>query len=261
MRLVRFRDQAGQPRQGVVDGDQITVIQGSIFGSWQRMAERTALAGATLLAPVEPVNLLCIGRNYREHAAEGKNEVPSAPLLFIKATSAVIGPGETIRLPRIAPDNVDFEAELAVVIGRPARRVSPEAALDYVLGYTCANDVSARDVQRGDAQWARGKSFDTFAPLGPWIETEFDPRAARVQGRLNGRTMQDGNTAQMMFPVAELISYLSQGMTLLPGTVLLTGTPAGVGFARQPPVWLRPGDRYDVEIDGIGTLSNPVAAE
>ena len=156
---------------------------------------------------------------------------------------------------------MDFEAELAVVIGKPARRVSEADALDCVLGYTCANDVSARDCQAGDGQWARSKSFDTFGPLGPWIETELDPANLRIRGRLNGRTMQEANTSQMLFSVRSVISYLSRGMTLLPGTVLLTGTPAGVGFARKPPVWLKPGDSYEVEIEGIGTLRNPVVAD
>ncbi len=162
-------------------------------------------------------------------------------------------------LPAAAPDEVDYEAELAVVIGRTARNVGKDEALDYVLGYTCGNDVSARDCQlRHDSQWARGKSFDTFCPLGPVIETQLDPENVRVCTRLNGELMQDGCTSDMIFSVRELVSYCSQQMTLLPGTVLMTGTPDGVGFARRPPVYLRPGDRVEVEIEGIGVLQNPV---
>ena len=173
----------------------------------------------------------------------------------------MVGPGEAIVVPKAAPTQVDYEAELAVVIGKPARHVPVERALEYVLGYTCANDVSARDCQNGDGQWARGKSFDTFGPLGPWIETDLDPTNVRVQGRLNGKVMQEANTSLMIFSVAYLINYLSRCMTLLPGTVLLTGTPAGVGFARKPPVWLKGGDVYEVDIEGIGVLRNPVVEE
>jgi 2-keto-4-pentenoate hydratase/2-oxohepta-3-ene-1,7-dioic acid hydratase in catechol pathway len=173
----------------------------------------------------------------------------------------VIGPDDPILLPVAAPDQVDYEAELAVVIGKSARHVREEDALDCVLGYTCANDVTARDCQAREGQWARAKSFETFGPLGPWIETELDPANLRVTGRLNGKTMQDADTSLLLFGVRRLISYLSMGMTLLPGTVLLTGTPAGCGFARKPPVWMKPGDVYEVEIAGIGVLRNPVVRE
>lgn len=215
-----------------------------------------------LLAPVDPPNVFAIGLNYADHAKEGgARKLPDEPLIFLKATTAVIGPDDPIPLPRSAPDEVDFEAELAVVIGRTARNVSEADALDHVLGFTCANDVSARDCQkRRDQQWARGKSFDGFCPLGSVIVTadSIDYRNMRVRSILNGVVMQDGTTADMIFPVPALVSYLSHQFTLRPGTVILTGTPAGVGFARTPPVFLRDGDRIEIEVEGIGRLSNPV---
>ena len=222
--------------------------------------ERVPLAGAHLVAPLDPVNILAIGRNYRDHSKELGGELPAAPLMFMKATSAVIAHGDDIVLPAAAPDAVDFEAELAVVIGRTAHRVPESAALDHVLGYTCANDVSARDCQRADGQWCRSKSFDTFCPLGPWIETELDPTRCTIKGRVGDVTQQDAHTGMMIFAVPFLVSYLSQGMTLVPGTVILTGTPGGVGVARKPPRFLRPGDVTEVEIGGIGTLRNRVVA-
>jgi len=259
MRLARFRTADGQVLQGIVRDDRVQVLEGDILGAWKKTRRRLPLRSVKLLAPLAPVNILCFGRNYRDHAEEGGDSVPQQPLLFIKATSCVIGPDEPITLPAVAPDQVDYEAELAVVIGKAARHVSEADALDCVLGYTCANDVTARDCQAREGQWARAKSFETFGPLGPWIETELDPGDVRVTGRLNGKTLQDANTSLLIFSVRYLISYLSRGMTLLPGTVLLTGTPAGCGFARKPPVWLKPGDAYGVEIAGIGVLRNPVA--
>jgi 2-keto-4-pentenoate hydratase/2-oxohepta-3-ene-1,7-dioic acid hydratase in catechol pathway len=260
MRICRFRDRAGRIAHGRVDGEMVTTITGDLFGSWRADGARIPLAEVRLLAPITPPNLLAVGNNYRAHVEEGKGEIPKAPLLFIKATTTIADPGAAIPLPAMAPSEVDYEAELAVVIGRTARDVSTERALEHVLGYACANDISARDCQRGDAQWARGKSFDGFAPLGPWLETELDPEDARVRLRLNGQTMQEASTRLMIFPVRTLISHLSRCMTLLPGTVILTGTPSGVGFARTPPVFLRAGDRVEVEIDGIGTLANTVTA-
>ena len=207
------------------------------------------------------MNVIAIGLNYRRHAAEGGHQVPEFPLVFVKLTTSVIGPGDPILLPTDAPDEVDYEAELAVVIGKTARKVSEADALKYVLGYTCANDVSARDCQvRRDKQWARAKGFDTFCPLGPCllIDPKQDPNALPIRCRLNGKVMQDSNTADMIFSVPRLISYLSHQFTLLPGTVIVTGTPEGVGVARKPPVFLRDGDTIAVEIDGIGELVNPV---
>lgn len=259
MRIVRFaRD--GRIEYGIHEGERIVVAEGDPFAGLRPTKTDLPAAGIRLLAPVSPPNLLAMGRNYREHAEEGGDDLPQAPLLFIKATSAVMGPGDPIVLPPVAPGAVDYEAELAVVIKKETRGVSEREALDCVLGYTCANDVSARDCQAADGQWARAKSFDTFAPLGPWIETELDPQACGIRCRVNGRTLQDSHTSLMVFGVAYIISYLSAGMTLLPGTVLLTGTPAGCGFARKPPVWLEAGDTVEVEIDGIGVLRNPVVA-
>ena len=261
LRIARFRTRAGTVASGIIRDESVHLIEGSILGAWHETSTRLPLGDVTLLAPIVPTNILCFGRNYKAHAEEGGDDVPKAPLLFIKATSCVSGPGDPIVIPRVAPEQVDYEAELAVVIKQAARHVSEADALSHVLGYTCANDVSARDAQNSDGQWARAKSFETFGPLGPWIETDLDPSSVRVRGRLNGTVMQDGDTRLMIFNIPYLISYLSRGMTLLPGTVLLTGTPAGCGFAQTPPRWLRPGDRYEVEIEGIGTLSNPVVEE
>lgn len=261
MRFARFRTNDPTVRHGVIQGNVIRVIGGDIYGVWQETGQTVPLQEATLVSPVDPVDVLCFGRNYKAHAEEGGDSAPEAPILFMKSTSCIIGPEAPIVIPAIAPAEVDFEAELAVIIGRTARNVSRKNALDYVLGYTCANDVSARDCQIKDGQWCRGKSFETFGPLGPWIETELDPGNLRIQGRLNGRVMQSTATSMMIFDVAYLIHYLSQGMTLLPGTVVLTGTPAGCGFAQTPPVYLRAGDIFEVEIEGIGVLRNSVVNE
>jgi 2-keto-4-pentenoate hydratase/2-oxohepta-3-ene-1,7-dioic acid hydratase in catechol pathway len=258
MRIARFKTTGNKTAWGIVQNDVVSEISGDIFSRWKKTDKSFPLAAVTLLAPLQPLNLIAIGRNYLEHAREGGAAAPAAPLIFLKATTAVTDPGAPIRLPKIAPTHVDYEAELAVIIGRSAKDVPEDKALEFVLGYTCANDVSARDCQNHDAQWARAKSFDTFAPLGPWIETEFDPRNRNIALRLNGRLMQSANTSQMIFSVPHLISYLSRCMTLAPKTVILTGTPAGCGFARTPPVWLRPGDEVAVEIEGLGNLRNKV---
>ncbi len=261
MKIARFAGPDGKVSFGVVRGRDVCPIEGEILGKWKETRARVPLSNVKLLAPLLPVNMLCFGRNYKAHAEEGGGDLPKNPLLFLKATSCLIGPGDPIVVPKAAPTQVDYEAELAVVIGKAARHVTPERALDYVLGYTCANDVSARDAQAGDGQWARAKSFETFGPLGPWIETDLDPTNVRIQGRLNGKVMQEASTSLMIFSVAYLISYLSRGMTLLPGTVLLTGTPAGCGFAQKPPAWLKSGDVYEVDVEGIGVLRNPVVEE
>ena len=261
MRIARFQTPEGEVQYGVVRGDSVAPVRGDILGAWNETGRSVPLREVKLLAPIVPANILCFGRNYKAHAEEVGDDVPEEPVLFIKATSCVIGPDAPVVLPKVAADHVDYEAELAVIIGKPARHVTPEQAPDCVLGYTCGNDVSARDCPHRDGQWARAKSFETFGPLGPWIETDLDPGNVRVQGRLNGKIMQDAGTSLMVFSVPYLISFLSQCMTLLPGTVLLTGTPAGCGFVREPPVWLKPGDVYEVEIEGIGILKNPVAKE
>ena len=214
-------------------------------------------------APVpRPGKLICIGLNYRDHAAESKMAIPERPVVFSKFSSSVIAPGEPVIVPA-SSSQVDYEAELAVVIGRQAKTVSADRALDYVLGYTAVNDVSARDFQFADGQWLRGKSCDTFAPMGPWIVTRDeipDPHRLAIKLVLNGKKMQDSNTDQLIFGVPALIEFLSETITLEPGDVIATGTPAGVGFARKPPVFLRPGDKMEVQIEGIGTLNNPIAA-
>lgn len=259
MKLARFIADDGTQRVGrLVAAQTAQPLVGELFGTLTFAAD--TLAVRRLLPPVDPPNIFAIGRNYRGHIEETGARLPERPLVFQKATTAVIGAEAAIELPASAPDEVDFEAELAIVIGRPARRVSEDAAFDYVLGYTCANDVSARDCQRLDKQWARGKGFDTFCPLGPWLVTpdELDPECCAIRSRLNGQLMQDANTSAMVFSCRRLISYLSHQFTLLPGTVILTGTPEGVGFARTPPVFLQAGDCVEVEIDGIGTLSNSV---
>ncbi len=218
-------------------------------------------------APLAPVAILGVGLNYRRHAEESGARIPEYPVLFSKPISSVQHPGEPIAIPSALPtDEVDYECELAVVIGRRCKNVKRSEALDYVLGYTCANDVSARDWQlkKGGGQWVRGKSFDTFCPLGPCLVTADeipDPNRLAIRTRLNGKVVQDWNTNDMIFDVPTLIEFLSASTTLLPGTVILTGTPHGVGMASKPPTWLQPGDSVTVQIEGIGELSNPVAIE
>ena len=247
---------------GLVEDGNIKVLRGSLLDPVEQTGEVVREDTiARYLPPVDPVNVLAVGRNYREHAAETDSDVPSAPLLFIMANNAVAAHGDRIIAPSVAPSQVDYDAELVVVIGRKAKKVAVENALDYVFGYTCGNDVSARDCQASDGQWARAKSFYTFAPMGPYVVTGIDPTDLRVRMRVNGETLQDQSTSDMIFSVAYLISYLSQGMTLMPGTVLFSGTPSGVGVARKPQLFLKPGDICEVDIEGIGVLRNPVAAE
>jgi 2-keto-4-pentenoate hydratase/2-oxohepta-3-ene-1,7-dioic acid hydratase in catechol pathway len=216
-----------------------------------------------LLAPVlRPGKLICVGLNYRDHAAESNMPIPDRPVIFSKFTTAVVGSDQPVLLPTTS-NKVDYEAELAVVIGRRAKHVQLEQAMDYVLGYTCFNDVSARDLQFVDGQWQRGKSCDTFAPMGPYIATLDEihsPHKLAIKLRLNGQTMQHSNTDQLIFSVPELIAFLSETITLEPGDVIATGTPPGVGFARNPPVFLKQGDRMEVEIEGLDVLVNSVSA-
>ena len=212
-------------------------------------------------APVpRPGKIICIGLNYRNHAIESGMDIPKSPIIFSKFQTCIVGPADPIRIP-IGSEKVDYEAELAVVIGRRATNVKATAAFDYVLGYTNFNDVSARDFQFADGQWQRGKSCDTFAPMGPFISTRdeiIDPHKQRICFRLNGETLQDSTTAELIFGVPELIEFLSSNITLEPGDVIATGTPPGVGFARKPPVFMKNGDIAEVEIEGLGILSNPV---
>jgi 2-keto-4-pentenoate hydratase/2-oxohepta-3-ene-1,7-dioic acid hydratase in catechol pathway len=265
MRIVRFMS-AGNVFTGAIAADgSARRIQGEITGSWRVSDELLKID--RLLSPIVPADILCIGLNYREHAAESGSPIPTNPVLFIKASNTLNNPGDQILIPRLS-SQIDYEGELAVVIGKSAKHVSRERAMEHVLGYTCANDVSARDWQRdpklGGGQFARGKSFDGFCPLGPCIVTRDEipnPNTLRLRTILNGQVMQDHTTADMIFDVPALIESLSSTMTLRAGTVILTGTPQGVGFARKPPVWMKPGDRVVVEIEKIGRLENTVAAE
>ena len=222
---------------------------------------RVDLSAVGLCSPVpRPGKVICIGLNYRDHAEESGMAIPQSPIIFSKFSSCVIGPGEAILIPN-GSHQVDYEAELAVVIGRHARRVTAAEAPNSIFGYTNFNDVSARDFQFADGQWQRGKSCDTFAPMGPFVATADeipDPGALRIRFRLNGETLQDSNTGQLIFGISELIEFLSRSIALEPGDVIATGTPPGVGFARKPPVFLKDGDVAEVEVEGLGVLSNPV---
>ena len=253
----------GRIGYGRLEGDRIAVLDRSFIDDGaQATGEILKITQVRLLAPVQAPTIICIGLNYKPHAAEAEMKLPEIPLIFLKTTTALAGPQDSILLPKIAPDNVDYEGELAIVIKRTAKNVSEADALDYVFGYTIANDVSARDCQlKIDGQWARGKSFDRFCPIGPAVATGIDAGALNIQTRLNGRVMQDSNTRHLIFGIASLVSFCSRNMTLLPGTIILTGTPEGVGFSRRPPVWLRAGDRVEIEIEGIGVLANSVEAE
>ncbi len=250
MRIVRFEMQ-GRTGYGVLAGEKIEVLWATPYdgGLAKTTGEVVSLPEVTLLAPCEPSKIVAIGLNYRDHAAEFGNPIPEEPLIFMKPNTAVIGPDEDIVYPEMSR-RVDYEAELAVVIGKTARNVKPEDFRDYVLGYTCINDVTARDLQKKDGQWTRAKGFDTFAPLGPWIETDIaDPNNLAVEGYLNGERRQNSSTSNLIFPVAALISFISRIMTLLPGDVIATGTPSGIGP-------MRPGDVVEIRVEGIGTLRN-----
>jgi 2-keto-4-pentenoate hydratase/2-oxohepta-3-ene-1,7-dioic acid hydratase in catechol pathway len=251
MRLVRFRF-GDRIATGAVDeaSESVRALAGTFFEQPVPTGDEIPLDDVRLLAPVLPSKVVCLGKNYAEHAAEFGGEVPEEPLVFLKPSTSVTGPGDTIPLPAISR-RVDYEGELAVVIGRLARSVRAEDAFRFILGYSCANDVTLRDLQKRDGQWARAKGFDGSCPLGPWIETDVDPNDARVETRVNGDTRQSATTADMVFGVATLIEYITTFMTLLPGDVILTGTPEGVGK-------LEPGDRVEVDVEGVGVLSNPV---
>jgi len=266
MKIIRYEAKDGSVRLGRLHDDGgIERLDGELFGELRETGERDE--EARRLAPLDPAAILCIGLNYRRHAAEAGAKPPEIPVLFVKGTNALQHPGAPIEIPtHLASHEVDYECELAVVIGKRCKNVSRDEALDHVLGYTCANDVSARDwqIKKGGGQWCRGKFFDTFAPLGPCLVTTDeipDPQKLGIRTVLNGETVQDWNTDDMIFGVAELIEFLSGSTTLLPGTVILTGTPHGVGMAFDPPKWLKEGDEVIIEIDGIGRLANPVKLE
>jgi 2-keto-4-pentenoate hydratase/2-oxohepta-3-ene-1,7-dioic acid hydratase in catechol pathway len=267
VRIARFSvsgppDSSGAPGEsqvafGVVDGEgpeaTVTAINGHPFGAFEVSTARFPLSAVRLLSPVLPSKVVAIGRNYAEHAAEMGNEVPDVPMLFFKPSTSVIGPGDAIRYPRLSTE-VHHEAELAVVIGRLCREVPVERAHEVILGYTCGNDVSARDFQRTDGQWARAKGSDTFCPLGPWVTTDIDASDLEITCTVDGVLRQQGRTSQMLRGIPELIATITESMTLLPGDVILTGTPAGVGP-------LMPGESVSVTIENIGTLTNRVVAQ
>lgn len=251
MRIVRFkRNLKESPIWGWMSDDRIGVLDGSPFEEFRREEARLPLEEAHLVAPIIPGKIICVGRNYAAHAAEHDAEVPELPLLFLKPPSTVIGPDQAILLPPQS-QQVEHEAELAVVISQRGRWIQPEQVTNHVLGFTLANDVTARDLQFRDGQWTRGKGFDTFCPLGPWIETEFDPADALITCMVNGQMKQMASTRDMIFTVPHIVAFISSVMTLEPGDVILTGTPSGVGP-------LTDGDEVTVEIEGLGTLSNPV---
>jgi 2-keto-4-pentenoate hydratase/2-oxohepta-3-ene-1,7-dioic acid hydratase in catechol pathway len=253
MRFIRYQITGEAPRYGWTLGDQVGAVEGSIFGEFRRLEAEHPLEAVRLLAPAQPSKIICVGRNYAAHAKEQNAEVTEVPTLFFKPPSAIIGTGDRVRLPPQSKQ-VEHEAELCVIIGKRGRWIDPDEAMHHVLGFTVANDVTARDLQFRDGQWTRGKSFDTFLPLGPWIETEFDPADVLVTSRVNGELRQMASTRDMVFSVKQLITFISSVMTLEPGDILLTGTPAGVGP-------LVAGDVVEVEVEGIGVLRNPVEAE
>jgi 2-keto-4-pentenoate hydratase/2-oxohepta-3-ene-1,7-dioic acid hydratase in catechol pathway len=269
MKIIRYIDFKGQTHYGAEQPDKtrVEIDGGSLFAVDVLRPTKRAADVKKLLAPIVPTNILCIGLNYQKHAEESRIAVPEFPILFMKGTNAVCAHGDPIELPRALQTNeVDYECELAVVIGKPCKNVSRKQALSHVLGYTCANDISARDWQfrRGGGQWCRSKTFDTFCPLGPCLVTADEienPNSLSIKTVLNGQVMQDWDTGDMIFDIPALIEFLSASTTLLPGTVILTGTPHGVGSARKPPVWLKPGDTVTVEIEKIGSLTNPVVEE
>ncbi|MFW6035660.1 MAG: fumarylacetoacetate hydrolase family protein [Halothermotrichaceae bacterium] len=261
MKIVRY-EKENKIKYGQLEEDLIKVIKGDIFAEFEVVEETIERDEVNILPPVDPPNVIAIGLNYKKHAAETGSQLPERPLIFIKANTSVIGHNDIIVLPHMAPDEVDYEAELAIIIGKKAKNIEKDEVDNYILGYTCVNDVSARDCQkRLDKQWARGKSFDTFCPVGPCIETDIIPDNCNIKSRLNGKIMQSSNTNDLIFETRELVSYISKNMTLLPGTIISTGTPEGVGVARKPPVFLKPGDTIEIEVEGIGILKNEVTSE
>ncbi len=250
MRIIRYQNEEEAPRYGWLHEGKVGEIEGDIFSEYRRHEAQTPLEKVKLLAPAQPSKIICVGRNYAAHAKEHNAEVPEIPLIFFKPPSSLNNPNEAIVLPPQSAQ-VEHEAELVIVIGKRGRNIIAEDAKDHILGYTIGNDVTARDLQRSDKLWTRAKGFDTFAPLGPWIDTEFDPADAVVTCRVNGQMRQMASTRDMVFGVSTLIAYISSIMTLEPGDLIYTGTPAGVGI-------LEDGDVVEVDIEGLGLLSNPV---
>jgi 2-keto-4-pentenoate hydratase/2-oxohepta-3-ene-1,7-dioic acid hydratase in catechol pathway len=253
MKIVRIDAEAEDITYGTVEPDGIRLYHGSPLFQWERSETVLPITKVTLLAPIIPTKVVAVGRNYVDHAEEMSAEVPDVPIIFLKPPTSVVGPLAPVRLPADSSE-VHHEAELAVVIGKVTRNIDAEDASDHILGYTIANDVTARDLQRSDGQWTRAKGFDTFCPLGPAIDTEFDPTEPhRITCMVDDELRQDGSTADLVFGVADLVAFASSVMTLLPGDVILTGTPAGVGP-------IRAGERVEVEIEGLGVLMNPVVS-
>jgi 2-keto-4-pentenoate hydratase/2-oxohepta-3-ene-1,7-dioic acid hydratase in catechol pathway len=252
MRIVRYSRQ-GEVGFGILEGETVAAISPHPFGAFEYTGEPLPAAEVRLLAPVLPSKVIAIGRNYAEHAREQGAEVPAEPVIFLKPSTSVIGPDDPVVRPE-GVGQVDYEGELAVIVGKLVRRLEPADAIQAVLGFTCANDVTARDLQNSDGQWTRAKGFDTFCPLGPWIETDLDSSDLAISTLVNGEVKQQARTSQLERGVADLLAFVSRVMTLLPGDVLLTGTPAGVGP-------LEAGDRVEVEVEGIGILANEVVAE
>jgi 2-keto-4-pentenoate hydratase/2-oxohepta-3-ene-1,7-dioic acid hydratase in catechol pathway len=253
MRIVRYQMKNETPQYGWLLEDKVGPMEGNPFGEYRRLKAEIPLENVRLLAPSQPAKIVCVGRNYAEHAREHNVEIPKVPLIFLKPPSSIINPGDAIHLPPQSKQ-VEHEAELVVVIGKRGRHVTAETARDTILGYTIGNDVTARDLQQLDGQWTRAKGFDTFCAFGPWIDTEFDPADALVTCRVSGQPRQMASTRDMVFSVNTLIAFVSSVMTLEPGDLLFTGTPAGVGP-------LKDGDEVVVEIEGLGKLSNPVRKE
>lgn len=250
MKIVRFLDDKKTIQFGWLSDDRVGLIEGDIFGEFRRMEPSLRMNSLSLLPPVKPQKIICVGRNYVEHAKEQHVEVPESPQLFLKPPSAVIGAGETILIPPQS-QQVEHEAELVAVIGKSGRWIPVEESDKHIFGYTIGNDVTARDIQHKDLQWTRGKGFDTFCPIGPWIETELDPADCLITCRVNNGLRQMASTREMIFSVNQIVSYISTVMTLEPGDLVFTGTPAGIGG-------LNAGDTVVIEIEGIGSLINPV---
>jgi 2-keto-4-pentenoate hydratase/2-oxohepta-3-ene-1,7-dioic acid hydratase in catechol pathway len=251
MKIVRFIDSDEKMHYGWLDENKIGLIEGDVFGEYQRLEPSISIRSIKLLAPVSPQKIICVGRNYVEHATEQNFEIPESPQLFLKPPSAIISNSETILIP-LQSHQVEHEAELVVIIGKKGRWIPVEESFDYIFGYSIGNDVTARDIQYKDLQWTRGKGFDTFCPIGPWIETELDPADCLITCRVNGELRQMASTREMVFSVNQIVAYVSTIMTLEPGDVIFTGTPAGIGA-------LKVGDSVEIEIEGIGILQNFVA--
>ncbi|HSQ77681.1 MAG TPA: fumarylacetoacetate hydrolase family protein, partial [Nitrospirota bacterium] len=243
----------GRPVCGVVNGDEISELDGDFFSPFKTRKTGYVFSQVKLLPPCNPSKVVAVGLNYRDHAHELGLAIPEEPVIFLKPATTIIGPGESVIYPGTS-SRVDYEAELGVVVKDRTRNISPEEAPDHILGYTCANDITARDLQKKDGQWTRAKSFDTFCPVGPWIETDLDPGDLLIQSYLNGERRQSSRTSQLIFKVRELVSFISGIMTLEPGDFIITGTPAGIGP-------MKPGDEIEVRIEGIGSLKNRVRAE